>query len=200
MRVGDIIKKLRKEKKLTQAQLAKKIGVAPTSVSAWERNENRPLMDKLSILAELFDVSLTRFFQSEEFEVDTLLETTRLPVISDISCENETLIYGEICSYEVTPREWLNGDDEYFYIRPQDNSMSGARIYEGDLLLIHKQTKIENSEIALVLIKEKLILRRIYKNDKQLILQSENSSYPLIFEPSTKIKIIGKLKMAIIKY
>lgn len=68
MKVGDLIKELRKKNRLTQADLAKKLGVAPTAVSAWERNENRPLMDKISFLAELFAVPVSYFFNNSEFE------------------------------------------------------------------------------------------------------------------------------------
>lgn len=64
MRVGDLIKKLRKEHRLTQADLAKKLNVAPTAVSAWERHENRPLIDKIVLMSELFNVPMDRFFES----------------------------------------------------------------------------------------------------------------------------------------
>lgn len=200
MRVGDIIKKLRKERKMTQAQLAKKLGVAPTAVSAWERNENRPLMDKLSILAELFEISLTRFFDSEELGTNDSFDILRLPVVSNFNFKNETLTYEKISSHEPVPREWLNGDAKYFYFKPQDDSMSGAKIHKDDLLLIRKQSDANNAEIALVLIKGEIFLRRFYKNGKLLVLQSENSSYPPIFIPSAKANIIGKLKMAMLKY
>lgn len=63
MKIGDLIKELRKEKKLTQADLAKKLGIAPTSVSAWERHENRPLIDKIVMMSEIFEVPMTRFFE-----------------------------------------------------------------------------------------------------------------------------------------
>lgn len=62
MRVGDLIKKLRKKNNLTQAELAKKLNVAPTAVSAWERHENRPLIDKIVMMSEMFGVPLTEFF------------------------------------------------------------------------------------------------------------------------------------------
>ncbi|RKJ30803.1 XRE family transcriptional regulator, partial [Butyricicoccus sp. 1XD8-22] len=62
MTVGQKIKALRKENGMTQEDLAKKLGVQPTAVSAWERNANKPLMDKLTTMAELFDVPFTYFF------------------------------------------------------------------------------------------------------------------------------------------
>lgn len=70
MKVGEIIKGLRKEHRLTQAELAKRLNVAPTAVSAWERNENRPLMDKIVILADMFQIPITRFFDSTDGKTD----------------------------------------------------------------------------------------------------------------------------------
>lgn len=62
MRVGDLIKKLRKEHRLTQVDLAKKLNVAPTAISAWERHENRPLIDKIVMMSEIFNVPMEHFF------------------------------------------------------------------------------------------------------------------------------------------
>ncbi|MNL76572.1 LexA repressor [compost metagenome] len=80
--------------------------------------------------------------------------------------------------------------------------MTGARIYNGDLLLIRKQPEIENGEIAAVLINDstEAVLKRIYINGDQMVLQSENPNYPPIFSPPSEVKIIGKLKMNVIKF
>jgi len=199
MRVGDIIKQLRKERKITQAELAKKLGVAPTAVSAWERNENRPLMDKLSVIADIFNVPITRFFESDEFGGNAVVDMIYLPVVGRISCGNGVLAYEDIEGYEPTPKEWLYGG-EYFYLRAQGDSMVGARIHNGDLLLIRKQSDVENGEIAAVLINdnEEAVLKRVYKNGDQLVLQSENPKYGPIFAPPENVKIIGKLKKIVI--
>ncbi|MFS1513602.1 helix-turn-helix domain-containing protein [Chengkuizengella sp. SCS-71B] len=68
MKVGGIIKELRKGHKMTQVELAKKLNVAPTAVSAWERDENRPLLDKITILADMFNVPVSHFFKSSRTE------------------------------------------------------------------------------------------------------------------------------------
>ncbi|MTB38012.1 helix-turn-helix transcriptional regulator [Streptococcus uberis] len=52
------IKELRKQKKLTQKQLAKKIGVASLSISRWENGERTPKPDMARLLANEFDVTI----------------------------------------------------------------------------------------------------------------------------------------------
>lgn len=51
------IKSLRKEKNLTVEQLAKKIGVAKSSVSAWENGKSEIRGKNLKKLSDFFDVS-----------------------------------------------------------------------------------------------------------------------------------------------
>ncbi|MBF7094289.1 helix-turn-helix transcriptional regulator [Streptococcus sp. HF-1907] len=50
------IKDFRKNSGLTQRELAKKLQVAPTAISAWELGRNQPLMDKLEQMAQIFGV------------------------------------------------------------------------------------------------------------------------------------------------
>lgn len=76
--------------------------------------------------------------------------------------------------------------------------MAGARIQEGDLLLIRKQPEVEKGEIAAVLIEGDAVLKRVYLNNNQMVLQSENPKYPPVFAPPTDVRIIGKLKKIVI--
>lgn len=49
----------RKRMRLTQKDLAEKLGVKPTTVSSWERGQNIPLANKLKDMADLFSVSVS---------------------------------------------------------------------------------------------------------------------------------------------
>ena len=57
MNIADNIKKLRKSHGYTQKDLANILQVKPTAISAWESGRNKPLMDKVTIMATLFGVS-----------------------------------------------------------------------------------------------------------------------------------------------
>ncbi|MBE6599574.1 MAG: helix-turn-helix domain-containing protein [Ruminococcaceae bacterium] len=62
MNIGTNIYTLRKEKKITQAQLAEKLGVSEQSVSKWENNQCAPDVSLFPIMAEFFGVSIDRLF------------------------------------------------------------------------------------------------------------------------------------------
>ena len=58
VKIGKFLQELRKEKGLTQEQLAEKMGVARRTVSRWETGNNMPDLDLLIELSDLYDVGL----------------------------------------------------------------------------------------------------------------------------------------------
>ncbi len=58
MRLGENIVRLRKERGLTQEQLAKLLNVTVGAVSKWENGNNRPDIELLPILADVLQVSI----------------------------------------------------------------------------------------------------------------------------------------------
>ena len=203
MHIGQKIKQLRKAHKLTQEELAKILDVKPTAVSAWELGRNKPLMDKLDMMAHYFGVPISYFFEENQIKRSkTYIHFVKLPIVGTISCGNGVIAYEDIEGYEDVPSSWLNGG-ECFFLRAKGDGMINARIMDGDLLLIRKQDDVENGEIAAVLIDDEIVLKRVYKSDGTIILQSENPSYkPVIVRPEDMInvRIIGKLKKVILNF
>ncbi len=62
MNIGKNIYELRKAKKLTQGQLAEKLGVSEQAVSKWENNVCAPDVGMFPLLAKLFGVSIDRLY------------------------------------------------------------------------------------------------------------------------------------------
>ena len=57
MNIGEIIKKLRREKDMTQEQLAEYLNITTQAVSKWETNLSMPDITLLPMIANIFDVS-----------------------------------------------------------------------------------------------------------------------------------------------
>ena len=57
-KIGRFLSELRKEKKITQEQLAEKLGVARRTISRWETGSNLPDIDFLIELSDLYEVDL----------------------------------------------------------------------------------------------------------------------------------------------
>ena len=60
--IGKNIKRFRQEKGLTQADLARALGVTCQAVSKWETSANSPDITLIPKLAELFGVSISELF------------------------------------------------------------------------------------------------------------------------------------------
>lgn len=56
--IGDNLLRLRRIKGLTQADIAKVLGIGQTAYSAWEKGKTKPPLDQLIRLASFFEVSL----------------------------------------------------------------------------------------------------------------------------------------------
>ena len=65
IKIGTFLKTLRKEKNMTQEQLAEHLGVSNRTVSRWETGSNMPDISLLTEIAEFFDVSVPELINGE---------------------------------------------------------------------------------------------------------------------------------------
>ncbi len=66
MEFGEKLQGLRKQKGLTQEELAKALFVSRTAVSKWESGRGLPGIDSLKAMAEFFSVSVDRLLSGDE--------------------------------------------------------------------------------------------------------------------------------------
>ncbi len=57
VKIGERIRELRQEFKLTQADLAQKIGISQAGIAKWETGDRDPSTDCVILLAKFFDVT-----------------------------------------------------------------------------------------------------------------------------------------------
>lgn len=67
--------------------------------------------------------------------------------------------------------------------------MIDAHTYNNDIVFIKPQPSLEMSEIGAILVDENIMLKRFYKTNDSVILQSANSNYPpQIYTNESQIK------------
>jgi len=119
------------------------------------------------------------------------IRTKRVPLLGEIAC-GEPIYADERHGEYVITDEGVNAD---FCLRCVGDSMIGARIHDGDLVFVRKQSSVDNGEIAAVIIEDEATLKRVYFDGKTLILAPENPAFaPLIYsgEDLNQINILGK--------
>ena len=71
-KIGTFLKDLRKEKGLTQEQLAETLNVSRRTVSRWETGSNMPDLDLLMEIADLYEVDLREMLNGERKSEDKM--------------------------------------------------------------------------------------------------------------------------------
>lgn len=189
MELKEKLKRLRKEKGLTQKELGKILDVAETTVSTWERGGNRPLMDKIVTLSDLYQVPIAYFFDAPE--ENSIID---IPILGRIACGEPIRAEENIEDYVKEVRDNLpNGN--IFCLRAKGSSMYPL-IPDGALVYIREQQTVENGEVAAVLLNDEseATIKRIRYSGNSIILEPENKDYtPLIVNKNNPARIIGKV-------
>ena len=66
VKIGNFLKKLRKEKGITQEQLAEILNVSGRTVSRWETGNNMPDISILVDIADYYDISIPEIISGKE--------------------------------------------------------------------------------------------------------------------------------------
>lgn len=69
MNIGNNISALRKQKGITQEELAKELGVSAQAVSKWENNSSCPDVSLLTKIADIFGVTVDTLLRANEQDV-----------------------------------------------------------------------------------------------------------------------------------
>lgn len=193
------LKELRKSKGMTLDELAELIGTSKQTIHRYENGiiTNVP-PEKVESLAVALGTTPQELMGWED-DVGTgynnlmPMSVKQLPVLGDIACGMP--IYAEQRHESfVNVADRLDAD---FCLKAHGDSMTGARIFDGDIVFIRSQSSVENGEIAAVIINDEATLKRVYyyPAEGKLILSPENPRYaPLVYvgRELETVKIIGK--------
>ncbi len=73
MQIGNQVKKYREGLNLSQEELADKIFVTRQTISNWENNKNYPDIKSISLLCNLFNVSIDQFIEGDIEEMKKII-------------------------------------------------------------------------------------------------------------------------------
>lgn len=192
--VGENLSKLLEAKGKTQADLARELGIAETTVSSWVKGKKYPRIDKQQLLADYFGV--TRSDITEKKADNVLLITPkvqRIPLLGAIACGDPITAEQNIEKYMYEFSEGLPKGN-LFFLEAKGDSMEPT-IANGSYVLIREQAEVENGEIAAVLVDGDnfATLKRIKKQGNVVVLMPDNNNHePIIVTGEVSVRIIGK--------
>lgn len=194
------IRFLRKQRNLTQEELAEMVGYKSfTTIQKWETGDSEPNMGVLRQLADIFHLSI-----SELVETDLESKATSRPLPSNIitPAAYAVPILGTICAGSgIHCEENFQG---HFYVdhtikadyclKVKGDSMIDAGIYDGDFAFIRKSFDYSDGDIYAVCwgAEESASLKKLYKMDDKVMLQPCNSDYVPTLVDADDIYIVGE--------
>jgi SOS regulatory protein LexA len=126
-------------------------------------------------------------------------ELTPLPVFSNIAAGEPIAINPEIEDSFNLPQYWIKGMRDCFMLKVKGESMIGAGIEDGDLVVIRKQTMAANRDIVAVNIEGSATLKRLCIDKNDILLMPENDKYSPISIKNRDAVVLGVV-VGVIKY
>lgn len=189
MNFKEYLKKYKEKMGVSNEYIASQLGVNRSTVTRWLKGDtkvtNPEVIEKLSFI---LGVDVESLINSEEHY--------EKPVLGEVKAGYDLLIDENFEGYEqVTQDDYYRGD---FFLRVVGDSMSGAHIYDGDLLYVKKCNDVPSGTIAVVLINRcEVTVKKVIKKEGLLILEPANPSvdaryYSQEEVESLPVEIIGK--------
>ena len=118
-------------------------------------------------------------------------EVVSVPLLGKVAAGNPIEAIENPNEYFSLPKEFVQKNHEVFTLEVNGESMINVGIFDGDIVIVKKQSNANNGEIVVAMTDEnEVTLKRFYKEDGYIRLQPENDFLePIILN---NVTILGK--------
>lgn len=194
------LKILRKRERMTQAEIALKLGVDRSTYAKYESGQSEPNFETTQKLAALFGVSVDFLIGGQAPNSNS----RRVPVLGDVAAGIPIEAITDIVDYEEIDSA-MAATGEFFGLRIKGASME-PRMREGDVVIVRKQEDAETGDTAVVLVNgDSATVKKIKKGLDGIQLIPTNPAYDPIYYTaadiaSLPVRIIGRVVELRAKY
>ena len=202
MTMTDKIDILMSERGINKSQLSRLSGIPyMTIVNFYEKGTENIKRSTLIKLSRFFDVTVDYLIVDEETrraypsvspksgQITSLPTSIVKPRIYRVVKGVPLLDEQNIACYDEVPQS-IRCD---FTLRFAGDSMKKLNINDGDIVYASMMEDVRSHEVAVVLLDGVLTLRRVYKNENQIVLMAENPAYvPVVMRAGSNVHILGK--------
>lgn len=202
MTMTEKLDQLMEERGLNKASLSREASIPyMTIVNFYEKGTENVKRSTLLKLSRYFGVTVDYLAVDEEMrrtypasrpvaaELAGPADVTARPRIAELVRGSNVLDPVNVEGYTTVPAN-VRCD---FTMRFHGDSMSKIGVCDGDTVYVRAQNDVKNHEIAAVILEGRLTLRRVYKNDNQIVFMAENAAYaPLVVRAENSFPIVGK--------
>lgn len=181
---------------LTYEAVAAKTGFSKSVIYRYAHGQVQKIdLSRLAIIADALNVSPEWLGFGAERKTQT--QAVKIPVLGFVRAGIPMDAIENIIDYEEISEE-VARSGEFFALKIKGDSME-PKISEGDVVIVRKQSIVENGEVAVVLINgNDATIKKFHKTDVGIKLISTNPQYdPFFFSPqeveSLPVEVIGKV-------
>lgn len=161
MEFGDILRQIRKERGLSQDELAAMLGTTKQVLSRYETKKRVPRLSVVADYAKKLGLPLSVLSGEEAESLPPGLQAVggrrRIPVLGAAACGEPIYSPGD-------GTDFVNVEDDLpcdFALIAEGDSMTGDRIHSGDIVFIRSTDHVEDGEIAAVALDNELTLKHV---------------------------------------
>jgi len=177
------------QRKLNMKQVSDALRIPYTTYVNYEKGEREPSAEFLIQVAEYYNTTVDYLIGRTDnpsaiyLPTDAIeyIPTGRVPILGRIPAGAPIMETEYIEGYEAVD---VSHPENYYYLRVTGDSMIGAGIQSGDLVLIKIQSCAENGQIVACRVNgDEATLKRFRRVNDMVILSPENDAYEPILVP-----------------
>ena len=190
------------ERSINKSQLSRLSGIPyMTIVNFYEKGTENIKRSTLIKLSRFFDVTVDFLIVDEETRRAYPSVTPKSGQITALPTSIvKPRIYRSVKGVPLLDEQNIACYDEVpqsircdFTMRFSGDSMKKLNINDGDIVYASMMEDVRSHEVAVVLLDGTLTLRRVYKNENQIVLMAENPTYaPVVMRAGSNVHILGK--------
>lgn len=202
MALSDNLKKARIDANLSQSEMAEKLGLNVRTYGSYERGERDVSTALLRNICQILNISSDELLDTRQPKpADTLTvlpaeKIHMIPVFGSVAAGFGAYASSDIIEYIPLYIENDCDVENTICITVKGQSMY-PKIEEGDRIVVRRQDSVDNGRIAVVMIGEDAVVKRVEIERNKLTLISINPEYPpRIIEGKDleDVRIVGLVK------
>ena len=134
---------------------------------------------------------------SDEYGNEIRSGSIAVPVLGSISAGTPVMVEENIEEWVNLPSSLIRGRKDVFLLQVRGDSMIGAGILEGDLVIVKPTREVRNNDIVVALLHDEATVKRFIEIKGRRYLKPENPKYENIYpqdEWTVQGKVVGVIR------
>ncbi len=174
------------------------------------RNHRMPTFEEMLALLEVRSKSVVNFWVNKLLEEDILAKDPKghltfvkplvgVPLAGDVSAGFPSPAEDELRDVISFDQYLITNQSKSFLLKVDGDSMTGAGIMPGDLVLIERGREPKSGDIVIAEVDGSWTMKYFLKRGKEIYLEAANPKYPRI-KPQSELRLGGVVTAVVRKY